>query len=165
MNYISGLLTTFHERNSFSCGNESLDNYLKKQARQDMKSKVAACFIYTEDSWEVYGYYTLSNGSIPHSQLPESFRKKLPRYKDLPVTLLGRLAVDTKCKGKKLGKLLLLDALKRSFDTSSSIGSMAVIVDPIDQDATNFYNKYGFIALPDSGRMFLPMATIAQLFK
>jgi len=55
--------------------------------------------------------------------------------------------------------------LKRSYEISKTIGSFAVIVDPIDQDAENFYEKYGFIKLPDSGKMFLPMKTISQLFK
>jgi hypothetical protein len=59
-----------------------------------------------------------------------------------------------------------MDALKRSFDTAvNSVGSMAVIVDPIDAEAEKFYRKYGFILLPDSGKMFLPMETISILFK
>lgn len=164
MSYATKLLASTHEKGKFSCGKFMLDNYIQKQAKQDVKSKVTACFIYSEDEKEVKGYYTLSNGSIPNSQLPESFKKKLPRYQDLPVTLLGRLAVDNRFKGQKIGKILLIDALKRSYDASSSIGSLAVIVDPIDQEAADFYTKYGFILLPDSNRMFLPMATIEQLF-
>jgi len=164
MSYATVLLASAHEKGKFSCGKLMLDNYIQKQAKQDVKSKVSACFVYTEDEKEVRGYYTLSNGSIPNSQFPDSFKKKLPRYQDLPVTLLGRLAVDNKFKGQKIGKILLLDALKRSYDASSSIGSLAVVVDPIDQEAADFYSKYGFILLPDSNRMFLPMATIEQIF-
>ncbi len=164
MSYATVLLASAHEKGKFSCGKLMLDNYIQKQAKQDVKSKVSACFVYAEDEKEVRGYYTLSNGSIPNSQFPDSFKKKLPRYKDLPVTLLGRLAVDNKFKGQKIGKILLLDALKRSYDASSSIGSLAVVVDPIDQEAADFYSKYGFILLPDSNRMFLPMATIEQIF-
>ena len=165
MSYLTALLTTSHEKAKFSCGKEMLDNYIQKQARQDVKAKVSACFILSDDNREIKGYYTLSNGSIPNSQLPESILKKLPRYQDLPVTLSGRLAVDNKFKGQQPGSKLLLDALKRSFDLSTKIGSMAVIVDPIDQEAVDFYTKFEFISLPDSGRMFLPMATISQLFK
>jgi len=86
-------------------------------------------------------------------------------YKSLPVTLLGRLAVNEKSKGRGLGKLLLIDALKRSFEASKVIGSMAVIVDPKDENAVKFYDKFGFILLPDSKKMFLSMKTIEQLFK
>ncbi len=165
MNYLTSLLAATHEKAKFTCGKVMLNNYIQKQARQDMKNKVAACFVLSDDNKEIKGYYTLSNGSIPRAQLPDSIIKHLPRYKDLPITLLGRLAVDNKFKGQKLGSLLLIDALKRSFATAiTSIASMAVIVDPIDEDAIGFYTKFGFIVLPDSQRMFLPMATIDQLF-
>src|SRR5687768_4547173 len=98
MSYVTTLLATSHEKAKFSCGKAMLDNYIQKQAKQDVKAKVSACFILSDDGKEIKGYYTLSNGSIPNSQLPESVLKKLPRYQDLPVTLLGRLAVDNKFK-------------------------------------------------------------------
>lgn len=165
MSYVTALLATSHEKAKFSCGKVMLDNYIQKQARQDVKGKVSACFILSDDNKKIKGYYTLSYGSIPRSQLPDSVVKQLPRYQNLPVTLMGGLAIDNKFQGQKLGRLLLLDALRRSYDATSNIGSMAIIVDPIDQEATDFYTKYGFILLPDSGRMFLPMATLEQLFK
>lgn len=61
--------------------------------------------------------------------------------------------------------MILIDALKRSYEIAKTIGSVAVVVDPIDQDAEGFYTKYGFIKLPDSRKMFLPMKTINQLFE
>jgi len=90
--------------------------------------------------------------------IPESLQKKLP-YKKLPVTLLGRLARDIKYKGKGVGELLLADALKRAYQASSTIGSCAVVTDPINDRATKFYKGFGFILL-ESGRMFIPMETI-----
>lgn len=165
MSYLTTILAATHLKEKFACGNIILDDYIKKQARQDLKSKVAICFVLTEDNKIIKGYYTLSNGSIPRDQLPESIIQRLPKYKDLPVTLLGRLAIDFKYQGQKLGQLLLIDALRRSFDASAtSIASMAVIVDPIDAQAIDFYTKFGFIKLPGSGRIFLPMATIVRLF-
>ena len=69
--------------------------------------------------------------------------------------------MDLNFKGKGFGELLLVDALKRSHITSlNSIGSMAVIVDPFGEDAELFYRKFGFIYLPNSGKMFLPMITL-----
>ncbi len=166
MSYATKLLTTSHEKSQFTCGKAMLDDYIRKQAKQDMKGKVAACFVLSDDHKEIKGYYTLSNGSIPRSQIPDDFIKNLPKYKDLPVTLLGRLAVNIKFQGQKLGSLLLLDALKRSLDTAvNSIASMAVVADPIDHQAIDFYAEYGFIMLPGSKRMFLPMGTIEKLFK
>lgn len=164
MHYLTVSLKHVHKKKDFSCEVELLDNYLHRQAKQDVKRKLTACFVLANENNTIKGYYTLSSLSIAQSELPEAIAKKLPNsYQDLPVTLMGRLAVDRHFKGQKLGQLLLLDALKRSFDVSKSIGSMAVIVDPINENAVRFYQKYGFILL-DSGKMFLPMKTIGQLF-
>jgi len=154
-----------HRKSEFTCGNSYLDNYIQKQAKQDIKRKLSTCFVKSNSTFEIEGFYTLSNAGIPRELIPEDIRKKLPRaYHSLPVTLLGRLATNEKYKGQGLGKLLLIDALKRSFEVSKVIGSMAVVVDPIDNSAVQFYDKYGFISLPDSKKMFLSMKTIEQLF-
>lgn len=165
MSFLTETLDSSHIKKEFSCGKEMLDNYIQKQASQDVKRKLSACFVFVGEDKIVQGYYTLSNNGITLEQVPESFKKKLPMsYASIPTTLLGRLAVGKKFKGNGLGKLLLIEALKRSYLISKEIGSFAVIVDPIDEDAENFYTKYGFIKLPDSGKMFLPMNTIQQLF-
>jgi len=166
VNYLTVPLTLAHKIKDFSCGKELLDNYLHTQAKQDVKKKLAACFILAGDQDIIKGYYTLSASSIPRNLVPDEMKKKLPpAYVNLPITLLGRLAVDKIFHGQKLGELLLLDALKRSYDTSTTIGSMAVIVDPIDADAERFYAKYEFIYLPGSGRQFIMMDTVVDLFK
>jgi len=154
-------------RASFKCGNSILDRYFHQQVSRDLKAKLCTCFVLCEDGQHlVKGYHTLSNASIPRELIPADISKKLPRYPQLPVTLLGRLAVDENFKGKGYGELLLLDALKKSREASKvAIGSMAVIVDPIDQAAEVFYRKYGFIHLPDSKKMFMAMKTIAELFE
>jgi predicted N-acetyltransferase YhbS len=158
------LLDSSLNKKDFSCGKKMLDNYLHTQASQDVKRKLCVVFVLFEDA-TIKGYYTLSNASVPAEMVPEIIRKKMPgSYKSLPVTLLGRLAVDAKFKGQGLGSILLIDALKRSLVVASeSLGSIGVVVDPLDDDATAFYEKFGFALLPDSGKMFLPMADIAQL--
>jgi GNAT superfamily N-acetyltransferase len=167
MNLISEILSSKHRKSEFSCGNELLDDYLHKQANQDIKRKLSACFVLNDKETNlIKGYYTLSNNSIPQESTPIQIQKKLPKsYKSIPTILLGRLAVDSRFQGQGVGKLLLIDALKRSYEISKTIGSFAVVVDPIDKGAENFYAKYGFIKLPDSGKMFLPMRTINQLFE
>ena len=166
MSYLTILLSSEFAKSSFSCDNSALDDYLHKQASQDIKRKLAAVFIFPNEDLSVKGYYSLSNSSIPLELAPEDVRKKIPRsYHNLPVTLLGRLAVDRNFKGMGYGELLLLDALKRCYDISGSIGSIAVVVDPIDESAVKFYHKYGFIILPGSGKMFLPMSTIKRLLE
>jgi predicted GNAT family N-acyltransferase len=161
-------LLSSHYREDFECGKDLLDNYLKKQANQDVKKKLSACFVISEEENglnKVKGYYTLSNSSIPREMLPEKFNKSFPKsYKAIPVTLLGRLALDKSLFGKGIGEYLLLDALKKSHLTAKEVASFAVVVDPIDDYAISFYGKYGFILIPDSGKMFLPMKTIDELF-
>ncbi len=161
------LLNQTHDRDHFDCGNELLTNYLKTQAGQDIKRKLSVCFVLIErQSTAIQGYYTLSNSSIPLSSFPEQIQRKLPKsYTSIPTTLLGRLAVDLKHHGMGIGKLLLIDALKRSYELSLKMGSFAVVVDPIDEEAEQFYKKYDFIQLPDSKKMFIAMNTLKQLFE
>ncbi|MBW6482579.1 MAG: GNAT family N-acetyltransferase [Vicingaceae bacterium] len=160
------LLNKTQHRASFNCGQEILDNYLKKQANQDVKKRLAVCFVLIDENNTVKGYYTLSNSSIPQREIPSAISKKIPNsYTNIPVTLLGRLAIDKSIAKNGKGEFLLIDALKQSYVVSKkTIGSLAVVVDPIDEDAILFYKKYGFILLPTSGKMFLTMNTIAQLF-
>lgn len=168
MSYLTLPLDSTHNRDGFLCTVPPLDDYLWKQAGQDMKKMLAVVFVLPDEQKPslIKGYYTLSGDNIPQQQVPEEVSKKMPKYGHLPVTLLGRLAVDINYRGKGLGELLLLDALARSRDIARNhIGSIAVVVDPIDYDAGCFYAKYGFISLPDSKRMFLPMATVKKLFK
>ncbi len=160
------LLGKKHNRNDFDCGKELLNSYLKNQAGQDIKRKLSVCFVLAENETNIIqGYYTLSNNSIPLNSFPERIRKKLPEsYSSIPATLHGRLAIDKRYQGKGIGKILLIDALKRSYEASHEIGSFAVVVDPIDKEAEKFYEKYDFINLPDSGKMFIASKTLKELF-
>jgi predicted GNAT family N-acyltransferase len=143
-----------------------LDRYLQQQARQDAEKRVAAPFVLVEPpATKVLGYYTLSASVITADALPVELAKKLPRYPQLPVSLLGRLAVDQTQKGKGLGEFLLMDALHRCLDAAAEIAAMAVIVDAKDDGAAAFYARYGFLPLQQQpSRLFLPMKTVADLF-
>jgi ribosomal protein S18 acetylase RimI-like enzyme len=154
-----------HDRAGFSCGVESLDAYLQKQARQDAKKHAAAPFVLTPDGNTIAGYYTLSQHTIELGDVPEELAKKLPKYPLVPATLLGRLAVSVNFRGKGLGEALLMDALYRSLKLSEQVASTGVVVDAKDEAASAFYRKYGFIDLPKiDKRLFLPMATVEKLF-
>jgi len=158
------LLDACHNRTDFTCEVDSLTNYIRHQVGQDIKKKLAVCFVATDSHQNVIGYYTLSSESLGRDLVPKSYVKKLPKSYNAPVILLGRLARDISVKGTGLGELLLVDALLRSFAISEdSLGAMAVVTDPINQNAVSFYRRYGFIQLPDSGRMFLPMDVVRQL--
>jgi predicted GNAT family N-acyltransferase len=154
-----------HDRAGFSCGVEALDRYLKRQAGQDIRKHVAVAFVLTPDGRTIAGYYTLSQYSVELDAVPPETAQKLPKYPIVPATLIGRLAVSTAFRGQGLGEMLLMDALNRSLAASRLVASAAVVVDAKDDQATAFYRKYGFLELPGmTRRLFLPMATIQQLF-
>jgi GNAT superfamily N-acetyltransferase len=161
------LLSKEHQRDDFDCGKELLSNYLKTQASEEVKRKLSACFVLAElGSNRIQGYYTLSNSSIALSSFSEKIQKKLPKtYTSIPTILLGRLAIDKNFQGNGIGKILLIDALKRCYEISLHLGSFAVVVDPIDQEAEDFYKKYDFIKLPDSGKLFIATSTLQELFE
>jgi predicted GNAT family N-acyltransferase len=161
------LLGEEHDRGSFTCGVESLDRYLKTQAGQDVRRKANAVFILSEISerTRVLGYYTLCAMAISQGDVPEIARKHVPRYPLVSATLIGRLAVAKDRQGQRLGAVLLADALQRAFESASTVGSSMVIVDALDEAAAGFYAAHGFVRLPDSLRLVLPMRLAGALSK
>ncbi len=153
------LLDDGHDRSRFSCGVDSLDRYLKTQAGQDVRRKANAVFILTEPDApaRILGYYTLCAMAISQGDVPEAARKHVPRYPLVSATLIGRLAVARDRQGQRLGAVLLADALQRAFESASTVGSSMVIVDALDEPAAGFYAAHGFVRLPDSLRLVLPM--------
>ena len=161
-------LQKHHDRTRFDCGSESLNQYLKQLAKQEQQRRTAAVFVLVrEDDPQVLGYYTLSQSSVLLSELPASRHKKLPRYPQVPTTLLGRLAVDQSCRGMRYGELLLMNALERAWTASQQVASFAMIVDvlEVEPDPMPFYLRYDFEALPTQPRrLFLPLQVCDQLF-
>lgn len=150
------------DRDTFDCGSEELNNFLKAKARQNQKAGFNRTFVAvkSDDSDKrVLGYYSLSMGEIDLSNLPEALRKKLPKH-PVPIARIGRLAVDKSTQGQGLGKFILVDAMKRVQTASASVGVYALLVDAKDDQAKTFYKKYGFIELVDEPMtLFLPLAS------
>jgi GNAT superfamily N-acetyltransferase len=153
------LLGEGRDRGSFTCGVESLDRYLKTQAGQDVRRKANAVFILSEigEPTRILGYYTVCAMAISQGDVPETARKHVPRYRLVSATLIGRLAVAKDRQGQRLGAVLLVDALQRAFESASAVGSSMVIVDTLDEAAAGFYGAHGFVRLPHSPRLVLPM--------
>ena len=155
-----------HDRSGFTCGSEPLDRYLRVQAGQDTRKRVAAtCVLCEGKDNTVLGFYTLSAISVDIGSWPEDVAKTLPRYPVVPATLLGRLAIERQLQGRGAGEHLLMDALHRSWQASRQVASVAVVVDAKDSRAVGFYTRYEFIPFDDlPTRLFLPMRVIEQLF-
>ena len=155
-----------HDRAAFSCEHESLERYLKEQASQEIKKRVAAVYVLTPDGKTIAGYYTLSQYAVEIDELPPELIQQLhlPKYDRLPATLLGRLARSKEFKGAGLGEILLVDALKRALRHSRNVASVAVVVDAIDEKARAFYRHYSFSDVPNHpSRLFISMKTISRM--
>jgi GNAT superfamily N-acetyltransferase len=155
-------LSERHDREVFTSGVEPLDRYLRLQAGQDARRRVASCFVLVSDGERVpIGYYTLAATSIALGELPEALAKRLPRYPVIPATLMGRLAVDARHQGRGHGEFMLLDAFSRVL--RNDIASYAFVVDAKDEKVARFYQRYRFGFLVEGGRrLFIPMAEVAK---
>jgi GNAT superfamily N-acetyltransferase len=151
-------LAAHHDKSGFACGVDALDRYLTRQAGQDVRRRVTACYVACETGClRVVGYYTLAAACVPLADLPDDLGKRLPRYPAVPVARLGRLAVDRDYQGRRLGGALLWDALMRAI--RSEIAVFALIVDAKDERAEQFYRHHGFQPLASlPGRMILSLA-------
>lgn len=152
-----------HYREGFDCGEPALNDYLQRQATQDMRRGVSRVYVARErGSSGVLGYYTLSATSFSRKSLPEKEAKRLPHY-PVPAALLGRLAVDRSCQGQQLGRYLLFDALSRVLHAAETLAVYALVVDVKNNNARKFYERYGFKRFPDaSSRLFIPTETLRR---
>lgn len=157
-------LNRSHDRTTFNCGNVSLNDWLKERAGQWQRKELARCYVaLRKGESRVVGYYALSSHHVSYKFLPTDQAKGLPGI-DLPVVLLGRLAVDQSVHGQGLGRLLLVDALRRAEHIADQLGIRAVEVDAVDKDAHSFYRKFSFTQLlDDPNHLFLPMHVIRKL--
>jgi len=155
-----------HDRSGFRCGVAALDDYLLRQASQDVRRRVAAVFVMVaqDQPKRILGYYTLSSFAVRTTGLPDDEMRKLPRYPTTPATLIGRLAREVGEPGA--GGLLLADALQRILASAGEVASALVVVAAKDLSAAAFYQKFGFAPFKDCPRkLFLPMRTIAAAGK
>lgn len=156
-------LDSAHERSDFACGQRSLDEFIRLYASQFEKRRLGRTFVAVQEgSKRVIGYYTLAAGTIAFPNVPPEISRRLPKH-PVPVILLARLAVDQTMQGNGIGEDLLLDGLHRAVVLSVQLGIHAVEVEALDNQAADFYKRYGFIRLPDTpSRLFLPIETIRK---
>lgn len=153
-----------HDRSAFDCGQPLLSDWLMNRAGQFDRRDLSRTFVATRpDETVVRGYYAISTHRVRYEDLPDTEAKGLPRL-DIPVVLLGRLAVDRSVQGQGLGALLLVDALRRAMHISEQVGIQAVEVDAFDDAAQQFYLTFGFRPLlDDPHHLLMPMHEIRKL--
>ena len=138
-------------RDGFCCGVEVLDRYFQRQVSQDVRRRLAACYVILPgDSERIGGFYTLSACHLALPDLPDAISRKLPPYPAVPAVRIGRLAVDQDVRGQGLGSAMLVDAARRVIE--SDIAAFALIVDAKDAEASAFYEHHGFSRLVSEGK-------------
>jgi GNAT superfamily N-acetyltransferase len=159
------LLSRAHDREGFDCGNEPLNTYLRQTARQHTERGISRTFVLVEETAAepkaVAGYFTLNICQLRAEQLPAEVARRLPR--DVAGVKLGRLAVAKTRQRQGLGKLLLVSAMKKFAEIFDSVGGIGLFVDAKDNEAKAYYERFGFVSLPDNPLLlFLPLQTIRE---
>ncbi len=155
-----------HNRHGFDCGNDALNSYLIKIARQHLNKGISKTFVIIDDPFPdvILGFYTLTACEIHAGKLPRKYAKKFPSK--IPAAKLARLAVSKQRQRQGIGSLMMIDAMKRVITVSEQLGITGFFVDAKDSDAKTYYLRYGFIELPDNPlEMFLPASTLRDALK
>ncbi len=140
------LLNAIHHTENFDCGETSLNLWLKRNALKNQKNKASRTFVVCDEHNNVVAYYAMASGAITHQQASGNIRRNMPE--PIPVVVLGRLALDNAVKGQHFGAALLKDAVLRAKNVSEQIGVKALIVHALNEQAKQFYLKYGFSPSP-----------------
>lgn len=135
-----------HALEGFICGESVLDEWLKRRALANQASRASRTFVATNPDRQLMGYYALATGALAHADANAGVRRKMPE--PISILILGRLAVDQRARGMKLGAALLKDAVNRSMAVSQHAGVRALLVPALNERAKDFYLKYGFSVSP-----------------
>ena len=161
-----------HDRASFDCGEEALNQFMRSQAAKHMSAGISRTMVLPASNplpnkkKPICAFYSIAPSSISREILPELMAKKLPKY-PVPVFLIAQLAVHREFHGEGLGKICLIKALEYLWDINAHMRAYAVVVDCLTDSSEMFYAKYGFEALCQHNgrtRMFISMNTVGQLF-
>ena len=164
MKFIFEKLSRDFARDAFDCRTESLNDFLKRYALQNLRKNISVTIVAVSagNPKKILGYYSVSMAQVNFENLPVDLAKGIPRY-PAPAMRIGRLAVDRAAQGVGLGGELLRHALYRALELSREVGTCIILVDAIDENAKRFYEKYGFVSLIDLPlSLVLPMETIAE---
>lgn len=156
-------LNNSHDVDTFDCGKEPLDRFLKRHALVNQKASSAQTYVVCRGDGRVVGYYSLVVGAVEHQDAPGRVTKGLARH-PVPVMLLARLAIDKSEQGQGLGKALLKDAILRTAQAADIAGMRALLVHAKDDEARAWYEGFDFEPSPtDPLHLFLLMKDLRAL--
>jgi GNAT superfamily N-acetyltransferase len=152
-------LDASHRLEQFDCGEPVLNHWLQRRALTNHVSGASRVFVVIDGSGEVFGYYALAAGAVAHAAASGSVRRNMPD--PVPVLVLGRLAVDRRMQGQRVGSALLADAVRRATRVAGEAGVRALLVHALHERARDFYLRYGFRSSPlDSMTLMLRLADV-----
>jgi predicted N-acetyltransferase YhbS len=152
-------IAAHHDVSQFDCGKPPLNDWLRQRAHKN-EGRASRTFVVCEGK-NVIAFYALSAGSVRHQEVPKALSRNMPS--SIPVLVLGRMAVDLKYQGQKIGSFLLRDALQRSLTVAGNVGARAILVHAIDQDVVPFYETYGFRPFPEGDlTLFLSISDVGK---
>ena len=159
------LLAKTHDRDSFDCGSEPLNLFLKQTARQHAERGISRTFVLVDGAATapkpIIGFFSINLCQIKSGSLTPQAARQLPR--DVAGVRLGRLAVAKANQRQGIGKILLVAAMGKFIEIFNSAGGIGLFVDAKDQAARRYYEQFGFIAMPSNElELFLPVKTIQE---
>jgi len=158
-------LSRNHDRSGFDCGNDALNQYLRKTARQHLNKGMSRTFVLVDDDTptEILGFFTLTSCEIFVEKLPRRYAKKYPSK--APAAKLARLAVAKNRQRQGMGTHMMINAIERVIKVSQNLGIIGFFVDAKDNEAKAYYEQFGFIPLSDNPlELFLPLATLRNAY-
>ncbi len=154
-------LSKAHNRNAFDCGNQALNHFLQKIARQHSEKGLSKTFVLidAEQPTDIIAYMSLVVCEVLAEDIPHQWKNKYP--KRIPAAKLAKLAVAHHQQRKGYGEVLLIDAMQKTLNVSYKMGIAGLFVDAKHEQAKAYYHQFGFISLPEQlDNLFLPITTI-----
>ena len=149
-------LSDHHQLGSFTCGVKALDDWLRDHALENQRRDLSRTFVLLDDGDRIVGYYALTMGGVRREALPQRYGRVLLPY-EIGMVLLARFAIADDHQGQGLGRDLLIEVIERAADAGTRVAARFIAVDPIDENARAFYDKFAFKQIQGDagGRMYL----------
>lgn len=153
-----------HDRAAFDCGDEAMNTFFRRYARQNHESGGSKTFLAIDaEDGAILGFYSLAPASIAFDRSPETVQRGLPQH-DVPGFRLARLAVSAGCQGRGLGGQLLVAAGRRCLRAAAEVGGVMLLIDAKSERAARWYAGFGAKPLQDAPlTLAMPLSAIAGL--
>lgn len=152
-------------RAGFSCGNATIDNFFRNNARRQHQAHQARVYVAAYNGFPIGYYYLVVKSSLPE-ELGESAERKFERAGSVPTIYLGMIGVSSQYQRCGLGRLLMLDAMRNTLRVADLAGVYALTLDALNEDVAKLYERWGFKRFIEEGlSMYIALPTIEDLFK